>query len=355
MKFNLIFFIKAILLPIIVSSETCAQNHSFVNVMDYISDTKTDVAAEIQKAIDDNPNRVIYFPDGIYKISSPILTPANPHKSVSLELANYAIIQPYGDWSYDKAMICLGGKEPYNTILIPGSNYYLSGGIIDCKGIAQGISVDSGRETVIKNTAIKNAQIGIHIKKGSNGGSSDTDVYSVNITGNMDKNSIGILIEGHDNTLSNIRIYRTQIGIMICSGANILRNIHPLYGSSDDSIYETGYGFVDKKGNNWYDFCYSDQYATGFLIESGSSIYHNCFAYWYSARGKKHTAFQSHGSFNSIVTNFTMGLNNRNFVSDNIILEEINSSRNGSGCFQNLRIDNPKLLTSNNHEKYIIK
>ena len=252
-------------------------------------------------------------------------------------------------------MICLGGKDSYNTVLIPGSNYYLSGGVIDCAGKAHGISVDSGRETVIRNTSIKNAQIGIHIKKGVNSGSSDADIYEVNITGNMDKNSIGILIEGYDNTITNVRISRMQVGVMISSSANILRNVHPLYGSTDDLLYEEGCGFIDKKGNNWYDFCYSDQYATGFCIESGSSIYHDCFAYWYSNRGKSHTAIRSVGPFNSIVTNFTMGLNKNNSVLNNIVLKEINASTKGSGCFQNLRVNNIELLTSNDYEKYIVR
>lgn len=334
------------------SLNVTARNENSVNVMDYITDINGDVISDIQRAIDENPNRVIYFPDGTYKISSPIYTPANPYKSVSLELSNYAVIQPTDNWSSENAMICLGGKDPYNTILIPGSNYYLSGGVIDCLGKSNGISVDCGRETLIKDTAIKNAQIGMHIKKGLNGGSSDCDILDINITGNMDKNSIGILIEGHDNTVTNIRIYRMQTGVMISSGSNILRNVHPLYGSSDESLYASGCAFIDKYGNNWYDFCYSDQYAIGFRIETGASIYNDCYSYWYSNRGEKHTCFQSVEAFNSIVTNFKMGLNKKNAVRQNIVLDELNPSQKGSGCFQNIVIATPGLISSDNYIKY---
>lgn len=333
-------------------SNVVAQNNGYVDILDYITDIKGDVTSDIQRAIDTNPNRVIYFPDGTYNISSPILTPANPHKSVSLELSNYAIIQPTADWKSDSAMICLGGKDPYNTILIPGSNYYLSGGVIDGLGKASGISVDCGRETLIKDTAIKNAQIGLHIKNGLNGGSSDCDILDVNITGNMDKNSVGILLEGHDNTITNVRIYCMQVGVMISSGSNILRNVHPLYGSTDENLYESGYAFVDKFGNNWYDFCYSDQYAIGFRIESGASIYNDCFSYWFSNRGVKHTCFQSVKPFNSIVTNFKMGLNKRNAVKENVVLEELDATQKGNGCFQNIVIDTPNLVTSNDYLRY---
>ena len=346
--------IRFILLVIFATPfiEINAQNRNVVNIMDYIANIKGDVASDIQRAIDENPNRVIYFPDGIYKISTPILTPANPYKSVSLELSNYAVIQPTEKWNSDNAMICLGGKDPYNTILVPGSNYYFSGGVIDCLGKASGISVDSGRETLIKNTAIKNAQIGLHIKKGLNGGSSDCDILDVNITGNMNKNSIGILLEGHDNTITNVRIYRMQTGVMISSGSNILRNVHPLYGSTDDTLYASGCAFIDKYGNNWYDFCYSDQYAIGFRIESGVSIYNDCFSYWYSNRGEKHICFQSVGAFNSIATNFKMGLNKRNAVKQNIVLDELNTTVKGSGYFQNIVIQAPELITSDSYKKY---
>lgn len=353
MKHLLTFIIFEIILIFGYNNEIHSQTPSYVNVLEYLTDNLIDCTEGIQKAIDENPNRVIYFPDGIYKISSPILTPAEPSKSVSLELSNYAIIQPFEGWNNDEALVCLGGKEPSNTILIPGSNYYISGGVIDCLGIAKGISIDSGRETNIRGISIKNTVIGIHIKNGANCGSSDADVCNVNITGNMGKNSIGVLVEGHDNTFTNIRIYRTQIGVKLCSGANILRNVHTLYGSLDDLIYEDGCGFVNEKGNNWYDFCYSDQYATGFHIQSGFGIYNNCYAYWYSNRGEKHTAFRSCIPFNSTVTNFIMGLNNKNATKNNIILEELDTTRKGNGCFQNLLVSAPELITSDDHKKYV--
>jgi len=42
-------------------------------VTDYVpNDGKTDVADALQAVIDENPNRTIYFPDGIYLISKDI-------------------------------------------------------------------------------------------------------------------------------------------------------------------------------------------------------------------------------------------------------------------------------------------
>ena len=73
---------------ILVSSSVAAhlspKQKGYVVVTDYIkNDGKKDVSDAIQKIIDNNPNRTIYFPDGTYLISKPILTPADPKKSVA--------------------------------------------------------------------------------------------------------------------------------------------------------------------------------------------------------------------------------------------------------------------------------
>lgn len=75
----------------------------YIVVTDCIDNNSgSDVSDEIQQIIDNNPNRTIYFPDGIYLISKSILTPADPHKSVDLQFSNYAVIRAVyltaGEW-----------------------------------------------------------------------------------------------------------------------------------------------------------------------------------------------------------------------------------------------------------------
>ena len=273
----------------------------YVVVTDYIkAETGKDVSDDIQRIIDTHPNRTIFFPDGIYIISKPILTPADPQKSVALELSNFAIIQAAEDWTSEEAMIRLGGKDAANNISMPGSNYYLKGGVIDGRGIAKGISIDSGRETAIRQMSIKNTTIGIHIKHGANSGSSDSDISDTNITGNRKPDCIGVLVEGYDNTLTNMRIGGVHIGVLLRSAGNSLRNIHPLYYNSDEH-YESSCGFIDEQENNWYNFCYSDQFAVGFLSHGGRSFYDHCFAYWYNNKQKRHIVFKSTRRFKSSV------------------------------------------------------
>ncbi len=330
-----------------------AEAFGYVVVTDYIkNDGKRDVSDALQKIIDEHPNRTIYFPDGVYLISKPILTPADPKKSVALQLSNFAIIRATEDWAHTEAMIRLGGKDPYNDITIPGSNYYLDGGIIDGIKKAKCVSIDGGRETVVRNTSIKNAKLGLHIKKGANSGSSDCDIHDVNIVGTFTPECIGVLVDGYDNTFTNMRIGGVHVGVHLRTGGNYLRNIHPLYYSSDKE-YETSCGFIDESNDNWFDFCYSDEFATAFRSKGQPNNYHNCFAYWYSKRGKKHLFFKSEGPFRAKVMNATVGFGQHNATKENKILEC--EKEGGDGFFFHMSIVDESLVTDTAHKKYCTK
>ena len=327
-------------------------NEDFLVVTKYIKpNTGEDVSKQIQRLIDNNPNRTLYFPDGEYCIASPIRTSSDPHKSVSLKLSNYAIIKAINNWPIGSAMVALGAKDYTNDIFTPGSNYFLEGGIIDGSGIAKGISIDSGRETSIRNVSIKDVSVGIHILKGINNGSSDCDIENVNIVGNDDVESIGIIIEGNDNTFSNMRIARVHIGVKVSSSGNHLCKIHPLYYGNGIKDYDTSCGGIDEGGDNWYEFCYSDEFSVGFVSHGHNSIYDNCYAFWYSNRGNKHVAFKADGVFNSYLTNFKVGFTSYNFVENNIVLEEV--IKGGRGVISGLHITNEQYLTDKTHLKYM--
>lgn len=281
----------------------------YIIVTDYLTPgTGEDVSDIIQNLIDSNPNRTIYFPDGVYTIAKPILTPAHPKKSVDLRLSNFACIKASEDWTSDEAMIRLGAKDAANDINTPGSNYGFTGGIIDASGKAKAISIDGGRETRITEVSIKNAEIGIHIKHGANSGSSDADIRDVNITGNNSLSSIGLLIEGYDNTATNMRIASVFTGVEVRSGGNMLRNIHPLYIIHPNHYdnYAESVGFRVCHGMNWFDYCYSDQFARGFDTDGGG-ILKNCFCWWYSDREDTHIGIRSRTPFYGSIDTLTLG------------------------------------------------
>ncbi len=281
-----------------------AKDRGFVVVTDYLeANTGNDVSDAIQKIIDENPMRTIYFPDGEYILAKPICTSAKPENSVSFCLSNYAVLKASDDWSDNEAMVRIGAAEPYNTISVNGSNYSFYGGIIDGNGVANGIAIESGRETAIRNVSIKHTFIGLHIKHGANSNSSDADIDTVNIVGNNKKGSIGVLIMGSDNTLTNMRIASVETGVRIFGAGNFMRNLHPLFIYNGECDYVDSCAFDDQSSGNWYDFCYSDNFAVGFkMLDWTVSIYQTCFCYWYSTNGGVEIGFKSGGKLNSIIS-----------------------------------------------------
>lgn len=316
-----------------------------LNVGDYVApDTGLDTAAELQKIIDENPNRTLYFPDGEYLVSAPLYTPADPKKSVDLQLSTYTVIKATPDFS-GEAVVALGGKDPFNDIKTPGSNYSLTGGIIDCSGIATGVAILSGRETKIQNTSIKNAATGIYIGYGANSGSSDSDIRDVDITGNEKPDSVGVLVEGYDNTFTNMRIGGVYTGFYIKSAGNSLYNIHPLfYGNF--AGFETSVGFYVEGSNNTLNYCYSDQFCTAFRV-SGKNTFDNCFCMWWTGNGKKCTVIQADGDFDSTFTNFNVSLRDD---TDNTMLK---GSIKGSGTFQNLSVNSSRLNLNRKYRVFL--
>ena len=318
----------------------------YVVITDYVQpNTGEDVSAGIQRAIDENPQKTIYFPDGEYLLANPIATSGNPANAVALKLSNFAILKAMPGWNHTEAMVRLGGAEAYNNIHLPGSNYYLEGGCIDGSMVATGVSIDSGRETAIRNLSIKRTQIGLHIKSGANSGSSDADIDNVNIVGNAKPGSIGVLIDGYDNTLTNMRIAAVQTGVKLVGAGNFLRNIHPLYiyagelHAKDPDHYDNveyidysqSIAFHEVSNNNWYDICYSDQFAVGFKIGNGStSLFDSCFCFWYSNNGNTEIGFQTDGRFNAMIVNSRVTF--RGGVSNTAYLKV--GAEGGSGVIQ---------------------
>ena len=311
-----------------------------VSVADFmLTDGTTDVADKIQRVIDEHPNRTIWFPDGTYLISKPICTPADPKRSVDLRLSNYAVLKAAPGWTNTEAMVRLGGIHPANNIRLVGSCYSFTGGVIDGSGVAKGISIDSGRETKVRDVSMKFVSLGLHIKHGANNNSSDCDISDVNIVGNKKPGSIGVLIDACDNTLANMRIADMQIGVKLTRSAagNLMRNLHPLYTSPMDQ-YDGSAGFVDDSRNNSYDRCYSDHFSTGFLFgrTAWNTVMDACIVFWYApTKGRRHTAVKCEGRFLAQIENMQIGFKNSEAI--NTVLDV--GEKGGCGYLRDPRIN----------------
>ncbi len=314
------------------------QTAGFINVAAFApSDGSADASAAIQALIDANPNRTLWFPDGTYLLENPICTPADPRLSVDLQLSNYAVLKAAPDWAHTNAMVRLGGIHPANNIRTPGSVYSLTGGIIDGSGVADGVSIESGRETRVRLVSMKRVRVGLHIKRGANGNSADADISDVNIVGNRAPDSVGVVVDAADNTLTNMRIADVCTGLEINGGGNLLTNVHPLWTNPGDQ-YDEGVGFRDNTGNTCYHRCYSDHFSVGWIFgpKSFNAVLDTCIAYWYSPNpGKSHTALRSDGPFRAQVSGMQIGF--RWTEATNTVLEV--SEPGGWGFLRDLRMD----------------
>lgn len=328
----------------------------YVIVSDYVkADTGADVADAIQKLIDENPNKTLYFPDGEYLISKPITTSADPKKSVSLELSNYAHFKPTEDWSGgEEAMFCLGATDMADGIVNEGNYYSLTGGIIDGNKIADAISVENAGIVSLRYISIKRAVVGIHVKGDETGKGPQVDIHTVNVTGSLTLDSIGVLIESNGNTVTNMRIASNQIAVKVCGADNFLRNLHPLYifGNDFSSKYMESCAFYDEGTRNFYDNCYNDQFAIGFYMSKDTaSVYDCCFNYWYSPNYYVHTSFYAEGQFNSIIRSSSADTSHAEKGTKCEFLTV--GEPGGKGVIQSVYF-NPEQVTDNAYLDYIV-
>ena len=318
----------------------------FVNVADFApSDGSADASDAIQRLIDGNPNRTLWFADGTYLLEKPICTPADPRLSVDLRLSNYAVLKAAPGWTHDEAMVRLGGIHPANDIRTLGSVYSLTGGIIDGSGVARGVSIDSGRETTVRNVSMKFVSVGLHIRRGANSGSSDCDISGVNIVGNKRPGSIGVLVEGSDNTLSNMRIADVQTGVRLTGFGNLMTNLHPLYTNPMEQ-YAESVAFHDLGGNNSYDRCENDHFSTGWLFARDwcNAVLTGCLAVWYAPTpAYRHTVIRCERMFGAHVSD--MAINWCGTEAVNTILEI--GKGGGGGYIRDLMVDR-RLLNGDN-------
>ena len=275
-----------------------ATKDEYVIVTNFIKpNTGEDVSSFIQELIDENPNKLIYFPDGEYLISYPICTSAAGKTSSGILLSDGAVIKASDNWKSrngNGALICLGGSVNANDINTVGSYYTLSGGTLDGNGRAYGVQIVSGRESVIRNMCIKNTKIGIIIDRGANNGSSDCDFEDLTIIGEGKSGTVGVRVDGWDNTFTNIRIFNMAKGFECYTTGNLIKSIYVI-NTIDNSLFLQGTTGIYSNGNNWISECYVENCTTAYSMRLGSEIW-DCVAKWTNDSCKNQTAFSFNGS-----------------------------------------------------------
>lgn len=329
---------------------TLARKLGYVVVTDYVDvDTGEDLSEDIQNIIDNNPRKTIYFPDGVYTIAYPIKTSSSSGKAVSLHLSMNAVIRASDRWKgKNHHMIQLGVIDKSFDIHSTGTNYYLYGGVIDGNGRANGVALEGGRETSIRNVTIKNVMQGLHIVYNEVYSSNDSDTEWVNIEGCGIAGTVGVQVDGLDNTLSNMRISGFETGVRLTNAGNLMHNIYTRYLQNETQSYDAGRGFYDTSGGNWYDACRAEDFKTAFFVTGGSmSIYNDCGASWSVSRGRQ-IAIETDGKLNAVVTNIKAEFCGSG---DNALL--VTYADGGNGIIKDPAFD-VKLAGNETYKKYLV-
>lgn len=306
------------------------KDYNRIVVTEFVTpNTGKDVSNELRSIITKaaNGKSVIYFPDGEYVISQPLVTSSFGTFSVALKFSPNARLKASDDWDKSQgAMIQLGGKDESYDIDVLGANYYVEGGIIDGNGRANGISIECGREASIRNLTIVNTVTGLHFNNFGN--VVDSDAENIKIIGNGEPGSVGLKIQGSDSTFTNIRISNVQTGVHIYSPAHILRNIRVTYVSNPrlDMAYNLSYGFKSEDHRCWFDTCISEGFSTAFVLSNRGDTLQNCIATWDEVYGNQVALSTGYRSFSAVVRSFVA-----NFTAPKEQCEYLIAPEGGSG------------------------
>ncbi len=261
--------------------------NDFLVVTDFVkANTGADITRYLQAIITQNGGRTVYFPDGEYVISRPLIFSAVAAKSTTVYMSGGAVLKASDDWQASNelnAMICIGGdfdgKNHVNDNRSNGSYFGVFGGTFDCNNKADGIAIVSSRESVIYGSNIKNPNIGIQIYKGANGTSSDADLENITITGCNKEGSVGVLITGADNNLTDIKIYDMEIGVSTTAASYACQNVQCIRTDkyADAENYNKTIGFY---GHGKLLNCYVENYATAYCMLVADVTMINLKARW---------------------------------------------------------------------------
>lgn len=242
----------------------------------------------LQDLIDNNPKKTLYFPNGDYLISSPLVVPADADLSVSFKLDHYARIftETEIESLFEIGKVIIEGRSNQDNDWL-----WFEGGILDCTNTTYGFygHARKGYIRIDKTKFVNITNYGLYLDYQSgeinSGNAKITNCAFWGVNSCTSDISTAIYSKSADNEFVNIRIQRTKKGV-VSKGGNIFNDFHMTTqwpsGQLDETLYNQTVGF-ELEGVNFLSQCYVDTYAKSFKVSSGNQYLTECFTYyWYS-------------------------------------------------------------------------
>lgn len=247
-----------------------------------------DSSAGIQAAITANPNGVIWFSGGTYKISEPIIVPVESDKRVSIDMRGSTIMpteaMPYlFGFGYDQNLA--GSDAGYiKTFIING--FLLNGNSLDDDLNASiGIAVNTQyKNLAINNMNIKGFRKGIQLGRIS-GYPTDAQITDclIRYFDTSDQSAVGIEVLNTDNKFSNLRIYGYHYAFDLQAGGSFINQVHVLPKNASAANL-VGSAFARCRAGARFDNCYCDtleSFAKVDVTTAFNLIFDNCVYHAY--------------------------------------------------------------------------
>ena len=223
----------------------------FIVVTDYIkASTGEDVAGALQKLIDKNWGKTLYFPDGEYLLSYPIQTSAVAGQTMSFILSPGAVIRAAKTWNgikYANALFCMGALSDQAN----GATAVIRGGVFDGNGKADGIAVMAGTDSVIEDVCIVDTRIGIDMGQGVTG----WKVKNVTVLGNGTMGNLGLKVFCNECEFIDVKLYNMHTALGIMGTGNLFYGVRVENTVDDSSYANASVGVSDNGSDNMYYDC----------------------------------------------------------------------------------------------------
>lgn len=258
--------------------------------------SNTDCYAILQNLINNYPHRTLYFKEGTYNISQPLIIKAGNDYQVNLEFDNAILRATQPIVTLISVGSTIGGA--YNRYA-PGSIIRITGATLDASNCQSAIMIGANQKgTIVKDLTIYNIgqNVGITLLKEGNG-SNDCLIDNASINGiGSDVGGIGINALGFDSKILNSRVNKCQTGIV--DNGNYYSNIHLLTSyqaqTPSSTALEDIVGMKLIGSNCNLNQVYFDTCTTSILIASTTElVMENCQQYqWYTDNSVQFKTFQ---------------------------------------------------------------